>query len=355
MSNIFNIPSCPQIQDNLINYINWNPTFIQEGVTLVPYLLSSENTSGIFQRDLSPRSGKKRVVEVLYQQRILESETGSTHTFACSSEKEYGEQSTTYEFGDQATSKDFKLDPTNYYESCASYEEWFMKALLLNIDVMDRAVETKTWAEIAPLFGKFASTDNDLSASDTIKTVQTKYADETINEDAVAEIDYSKKLLAYGDMKPVLLGEGEIYKYMKKLEVGCCANQGIDMGEFFYRNANLRLLSSYRATTALGENTFYMLRPTAVQMVTWNKFKSGDRNMTIDEVDRKATTIVSPFTGLMYDMVLNLVCDANGGWIWNMSLALTHQLISMPSDLYCEGDNLYGVTGLNKFLISNPE
>lgn len=345
------IPSCPQIQDMLVNYFDFDPHLKMEGVVLLPFLKSPENTRGILQRDISDKAGKKRRVEVLYSQRYLEDEAGSTHQFTCNSDRGPGLLSQTYEFGTQATSANFKIALADLDESCPSFEWWFMRELLKNISLVDRAVETKTSTELAALYGAFASFDNDVVAN--IKTVATQKADGDLDENFASEIDYSLSLLGYGG-RPLLWGDGEIYKAMKKLSYGCCANDGLDMGAFYDATANFRLLKSYRAIEALGENRFMMLQPNAVQLLTFNKLSNGDGNMTIDEVDRKATTIVSPFTGMTYDMVLNLTCDADSAFVWNVSLAVTHQLAVMPSDMFHVGDNLYGINGINLFNISNP-
>lgn len=344
---VSDVIACPKIQEDLNNQFLTNkvPNRNAEPQGFTDFVLSPFNTDGIVQIQTSPGGGKKRTVELVYTPPILEVEVGTTPAKKCTSTNEAGQLSQDYEVGDSGVTYDEKFSLTTMASMCKSNELWFAERIQAMIDVLVKKIGTINAEQLALLAGSFGSGETGVIGD--VKTVSTKKADGTYDIDAIAEITFAAMNAGYGTT-PFVFGFHELAKYMKKVAAGCCGNEGIDYGLFAAQN-DLVFVPDKKITNTLGDTSFMMVAPGAVQMLSWLEFDGPDGINMINEEAYKQTIITDPKTGLRFDMQLTNTC----GEI-SVVLKLVHKLVGLPLDMYSVGDPFRGVTFVNEFAITNP-
>lgn len=348
MSQISSLISCPQLQGDLNEY--WStcdPTKLREPLVLQQFLYSEANSVGGRANKLkeaaSPGGGKRRDVEYIYSPRILESEVDdNTNRDSCTSSNVIGETSTLVQIGDSYVQHDFLVSPFELRDKCKDNNTYIMEKLQQSIDVVLRKRETKLYNALALMYGNFAVGEPDVAAK--IKTVQTIGADGRFSTDALEEIPTSTRYAGYCTA-PIVLGGRIMGKYMKSVSAGCCAIDGINVGELALKYG-MGFLESYRADSSFGVNNFMTIQPGAVQVADWLEYEGAQ----VDEGTVKLMTITDPETGVVLDLKINMDCNGNMSFF----VRSYFKAISLPGDLFYVGDRLAGVNFVNKFVITNP-
>lgn len=356
MSLVNNFITCNNIQTRINDlFTGGDPTLPLEPMDYVRFLQSAQNTNNILQRQISPRNGKVRTVEVAYTPRLLESVVEEGVGRVCESDNYVGDLTETYTI-DPADNIGYHegFDATQLILSCEDNEDYLYRRLAHMINVMDRRVATRYAEQTVALTGAFAADDKDTdgtSITGNTKQVQTAKANGDISHKAIREVNYSFELAGY-PTNYAIVGFGDIYKYYNELQAGCCANDGLDLGRYFQQNG-FAFLKDRRIDVAFDGN-FIGLLPGALQILTYNEFavsRSGRFDiLTVDTDTSKRTVIYSPYTGIGYDMMYT---DDNCGTV-TIQLKLATKLVGMPNDMFAAGDRLNGFTGVLEFAIANP-
>jgi hypothetical protein len=343
---VSSIIACPQIQEDLNRQFTSeipNNNFEPQGFT--DFVISPMNTSGTLQRQVAPGGGKKRKVELLYTPPILESEISTDPVRKCVSENEAGMLSQEYEIGDTGVQYDEKFSISNMAEMCKDNPLWFAQRIQAMFDGLYKKIGTINATQLGLLTGKFGT--GETGVTNNVKTISTRKANGDFDIDALAEMEFAASNTGYG-MTPFIFGYHELYKYYKKVASLCCANEGVDYASFAAQNASV-FVADKKITNVHGANTFFMLKPGAVQLLSYLEFEGASGINTVNDESYKQTVLVDPRTGLRYDFQLKNDC----GDI-SVSLKLNHKLVGLPNDMYSVGDPFHGVTFVNEFAISNP-
>lgn len=338
---------CPEIQDDLnTQFTQNNPLSAVVPMGLSDFIESPANTNGILQRQTAPGEGKLRETVLLYTPAICEDDVSESAEKVCVSTNEVGQLSKRYTLEqNEGVEYNEKFSLSSLAAMCKSNKAWFTQRLQAIMDGLELKTGTIIAEQAALLTGKFAAGDTGLSGGDLLKTVRTKKATSgDFDIDALEEILYSATNAGYRTT-PVVFGFGEIYKYMQKVNAGCCANDGLDIGQYA-ANGKVIFVPDKKLQTALGAENFLMLAPGALQVISWNEFE-GDFN-TVNDGAYKQMTIVNPKTGRKYDMLLKNDCG-------NISLSLKRafKTVALPTDMYQSCSDFAGVTFVNEFAINN--
>jgi len=250
--------------------------------------------------------------------------------------------STTYDLGlTEGVSYGEKFDSQTMAVMCKENPLWMGERLQAMMDVLIRKIATNNAETLTTLVGDFAVGDNDVALK--VKTVATKKLNGDFDLNAYEEITFSASNSGYCSI-PFVFGFGETYKYFKKVNAGCCAGDGIDIGSYVGQN-DLVFVADKKIQTAFA-NDFVSMATGATQWLTWLEFEGA--NM-IDTDNYKQTTIVEPRTGIRFDMTYKVDCG-----ITYINLKLANKLVGLPANLYSVGDNFEGVNFVNQFTIVNP-
>lgn len=337
---------CPELQDDLNNqFTQSNPLAAVVPMGLSEFIESAANTNGMLQRQTAPGEGKTREVVLLYTPQICEDDVSENAIKVCSSSNEAGMLSKRYSLEqNEGVEYNELFSLTSLAAMCKDNRSWFSQRLQAIMDGLELKTGTIIANQAAVLTGKFASGDNNLSNADMLKTVRTKKTNGDFDIDALEEILFSATNASYRTT-PVVFGFGEIYKYMQKVNAGCCAIDGLDIGQYA-ANGRVVFVSDKKVQQALGGENFLMLAPGALQVISWNEFE-GAFNVANDD-SYKQMTIVNPKTGRKYDMLLKNNC----GEI-SLSLKRAFKVVALPTDMYQSCSDFSGVTFVNEFAINN--
>lgn len=343
---------CPNIQDDINNnFIQGDPTAATEPNGFTQFVTSDINTSGYMQKKVDSGNGKLRKVELLYQNPILESAVTGTATRVCTTANEAGMLSTTYELGyNEGVSHTEKISMSELAVICQDNPLYLAKRFQAIMDVLVKKISTDNATTLATLAGAFGTGDTNQDGTAILlddKVVSTKKADGSIDIGAYEEIKYSAINAGYSTI-PFVFGFGEAYKYFTRVDAGCCANDGLDLGTYAINN-QIVFMADKKVETAFGAGKFVSLAAGAVQWLNWLEY-AGPRGINmIDSENYKQTVITDPKTGMSFDLTLTNDC---GDWIINIKLA--NKLVGLPADMYAVGDAFEGVTFVNKYTITNP-
>lgn len=347
------VKPCPEIQDRLeAVYLDnqFDPQFPRPNeISLVQWLMSEENTTGIRQKVIKG-NGKKQRVELLYTPRMTLDEVTTSGERSCNSDGEIGDKAEIYEMDDRFTNVTRSWDLDELAEACESDEMKFERDLLHMMSGLDRKLDLVWWSDIPARIGSFAADEDNVVAD--VKTVATQLSGQP-NRRFLSDIEFAAMNAGYPVNGQVLFGYNEIWKAMKDLENGCCADGGTDLGSLF-RESNVRLFQSSNVVkpSVFGTDNFIQFMPMAVQPLVYNKYvTSPEQGLRHKDDDmEKRSRLMSPFTGMEYDFLLTTDCDSLNPTV---QLGVDTKLIGLPDDMFDIGDRLEGVTYVNRYDISN--
>ena len=312
--------------------------------------MSPLNTTGLNQ-EVSPGNGKVRTVRLRYDKRILESHVQeNAPNPTCISEYERGDCYEEYTIDtDENLQESEKIQATNLSATCRSNPEIFTTILMRLIDAVERKVATKTTTEAAVLNGAWASdVENVIANQLNVKTLKDSTTDEVFPW-TMEVIDNSLIQTGYCDT-PVIFSGTKLYQYYRRVLAGCCANQGLDLGELL-RLYGKAVMYDRRVVTAFGDNdNAIVLQPKVLTVLNWtlNDWKNGIDQSIIQGADYFSQVIVSPRTGLKMDLTIKDNCGTV-----SIIVTATTKLVGMPTDLFPVGDVYQNVNFFNEILVAN--
>jgi len=217
------------------------------------------------------------------------------------------------------------------------------------MDVLERSVATKTTDQAAALTGAWASDVQNVIANQLIvKTLKDGTTDE-VYPFTMEEINTALMQTGYCDTPAIFAGT-KLFQYYKRVLAGCCANQGIDIGELFARYG-LAVMYDKRVVSAFGNNdNAIVLQPKSTTLLNWtlNDWRNGIDNSIVQGADYFSQVVVSPRTGLKYDLNVKDNCGTV-----SIILTATTKLVGMPTDLFPVGDTYQNVNFFNEIKVTN--
>ena len=340
MSYAFNdFIACSNQQEYLASaFKGLDPGTIGKKTGYLDFLVSSLNEDGSFQRTLNPGSGRRRVVELVYQPRIGENDVEDGARYDCTPGQERGETSELYTIdpdteGSKITWSGKQVD---LEVRCEADEFYWARQLAYNMSALRRKIATEAVVQSAAQFGLFED--------DTIiKDVKTKSGDAWLS-DGIEEVEFQFDLMQ-SDRPVWTFAMGDWSKYITATMAGCCATTNVDLGAYAVQN-NLNFMKDDSVRTELGEDQIIATIPGAVQMLRYLEYEGNTREL--DQATYKQYTVVDPVNGLTYDFNAEFKCGT-----WQFCLKLAYKFVTMPNDMFFTDDVLSGVKWLNNFQVVN--
>lgn len=342
---------CPALQDRLNGFFTTcDPTLIlsPQEVGLVAFLNSETNTHGaILRKMISPGRGKKRIVELSYTPRILPGEIGTSCADDCAITDTYGLLCETYEIPDTCLSAGLEFILTDLADICEDNETFIEGAILNLMNGILKRLDQEYSTLLSALTGNFAQGETNVVAD--VKTVQTLQSG-GINTDpnGIIDIEFASDNMSYCGGTTYIIGWNEITKYMRRLDLGCCSDGGLDIGDLSRTNSRV-YIGDRNVETDLGTNHFYTMAAGAVQPLFWNKFEGARGINVVDTETDKSTVLFHPQFNVPFDFIWHRDCQDI-----HIQLKLQYDVVGMPSDMFFGGDVLDGVTFVNDYVITNP-
>ena len=344
--------TCPEIQDDLNSYFTQcDPTKLiaAHEVGMVRFLNSPTNRSGIFQSQITPGNGKKKMLQLTYTPRILPSEIGTSCEKVCSSNTAYGNLCHEYEMGDDCLSAHWYFTLGDLATLCKANDLFIAESIYNHMSALLRRLDIEYADAMVALAGDFANGETGTNAGNNEKTIATRNADNTIDTTGFEEIIFASRNASYCSV-PFIIGWNEIQKYMTRLQSGCCAAQGIDLADLVMKHDHVFIPDvNIDSGTAFSANHFITMAAGAVQPLFFNEFSGPAGINTVETEMYKQTVLKHP----EYDVPFDFIWSNDCGKI-NLFIKLNWDLMGMPDDMWFAGDRLTDVTFVNEYVITNP-
>lgn len=337
------IVPCPSLQSALNQWfqtchLNQRPT------TLVNFLLSPENTSGISQV-VNPSRGKKRTVQLIYDQAIPTSEVTdvSSCDLTCTATTERGNLSEDYTIDcTDGVELSEKITLTDWMDSCRDNNELILSRLMSLMNTVASKVNNKTAGELNAVIGDW---DTSVSSIGTINAdgflqLPTEVAgSDAPNPYSWQNLDLAKQLTQFC-APTFMVGGLDWYRYMRLVQSGCCADAGVDIRDLFNRFGQA-VAFDYDVNSTFGADISILLQLRSAQLLTLNYAMNSTPIAGFDTIAAQnyyATTLIHPESGLPMDVVFSNSCGAI-----SLVVRCTTKLVALPNDLYSAGSSMEGV------------
>jgi len=315
-----------------------NPSLISKRSGLLDFIVSELNESGMLQNQIDTSNGHYRTVELVYQPRRDEDDVASGSVQSCTGGTTYGETSELINItpSTEGATHTWTADLTDLEQRCQSDEMYWARQMAAAMSVMRRKISTDSATQVDALVGSFEDGTTD-------KTIATKSGNAWLT-DPIEEITYEYDLMQ-APGTPFVFGVGDISKYFKATEAGCCAQFNVDLGEYAAQNP-IVFMEDDSVRKAVTTSKFLSTIPGAIQMIRYNEFRGETRE--IDQPTYKQYTVIDPVNGLEYDFWAKFDC---GNWFFGLKLA--YKFVGLPDDIFFTDDELSGVNYINKWTVSN--
>jgi hypothetical protein len=353
MSALSSFIACPNVQLSLFDSFGVD-NLKAEPLPLLSFILSAPNRSDVIQNQINFRDHGRKTVEVVYGQRFLESMVQDGGRVTCGTFSNDGETSVLYSL----TPSDgyhvgFKLTASELEERCEADSNYIAREIFKMMDVLARKVATNAAIQIIANGGNFAS---DVDAGNPAGTSTSKNAATVLTSgapsmDATEVIAFQNMANEFTNM-PFVFGGEPWWKYIKGLQASTGAffnDDGFSTG-LYAQQAGITY--GYDRRIQLNDSSAaaaYSIIPGAVQMISFNEFK-GILEMNDSTLVQGTLQHPDPSLPLTFDYRAEYTCNGADSKVWNFEVALNHDFIFLPSDMYQAGDRLEGVNGILKFI-----
>jgi hypothetical protein len=301
---------------------------------------------------LAPGAGKKRTIEVVFDQRLSEAQVETVEERGCTSDYKPSEATHVYEMDANILEVSVQIDAGDLTNWCGSNPELFTKEIAKLMNVLRRKIATQTAGEVALLSGNWAD-GVDVDGNNAL-AIPTKKANGDWDSEGFVDLNIAARDITEYVNDYVIIADSEYWKYLKMVEMGCCANDGINLGSVF-ENYGYAAMYDSRMAAAMADvdaNAF-LINIGAVQLLNYveSPWKDGTPvGQPFMGSNYVSMVVTDPVTGLMYDMMIKDECRGKATIVMNAEV----QAKALPSNLYAAGDKYDGVNGINKIAISNP-
>ena len=341
MSQYVEAVRCPRVQQGLEQFAGENPSVMMDQERFLGFLLDPMNRQGTLPEQISPGNAKKRKVELTWFKRESESIVEDTPDLDCDGGAEPEKLSEEYELPDVGSRVTWTIDPRNLRDDCEGNGNWVARTLMRKLDVLERAIATKTIAEASMLTGSFAG-DTQSPVS-----VRTRTADGSFSHELLESVTHEFMEMNSWSV-PFIFGGGEVNKYFRAMAHGCCSNNlNIDLGSFAEAHEQV-FMYDRKIPAQFGDNNFVAMAAGALQLLTFNDNMGEDGVDVIDETTVQKGVIQSPRTGMLFDYYVEWDCGK-----WNFYLGVHHMLVGLPDGMFEDDDRLNGVKWFNQFVVDN--
>ena len=277
---------------------------------------------------------KKRVVELRWRQRTIETQVFTSESGSCTSDNYPDFNSELFEV-DKYVEYKFALNTKEFKEVCEGRGKFIQDSLENSYDAIARVINKESLTEQATEFGINLRTGVSTATTVDVFPAATGAPNAAALQTLMADFEVENEMSG----TPIWIGAGNIYKYWKTLEQACCNDAGINMLDL----SNSLGYAPFTDTTmkqVLNTDEFIVLEQGSVQFVPFNDYVGEDVTSAGDSVARG--TITDSKTGITYDIKV-LQDDCSDDWV--VKLSLHYGIFFQPLSAYQFDDPLYGTRG----------
>ena len=361
MSATTSLNVCPNIQVEINEaWKNGDSSMVRIDSPMLSFITSPLNDNAITKYVVppSPRS-KTRTVEVRYDQVININETaGGVTNPTCTSSVKRGDYLTTYTIDPAVNNIGLteQFTVSEWATICRSGGSLFAKKVQMMIDTVVQSRADKTAVELAALISSSKYSTDVSGAGMTVtsdalvvntKTGTTNAA--SLSANAIMDIDLAAKMNMYN------FGYGifgaELYKYARAMNVGCCADTGVNMEAALRQYGSTIMFDHYQmahATASNGYLTAWLIAIGSVAMIEYAQNDVYNDPELPKPLSFYPYMVVDPKSGLTFDVNVSESCGN-----YYVQVVHTGKTVGLPTDRFPVGHPMRGVVGINKILVTN--
>jgi hypothetical protein len=344
MSSICELVSCEAIQHSLDTAFGADNMMPEELGTL-SYVLSQENVGSAQIKGEISANSKVNPIKVVYDQRDADDDVESGRG-GCVSTNETCDLTKTYNFDTtDANHKSFTISPQELAGTCEENSAYVARKIASKIEGLDRFVAQKLAASIAAQYGNWATTVADirgvnLTAGNILQV--NDYIGTTGDPNSVLFQQIRRALGLTKIQGGVVAGGSALVDYAERAYSRNGAASGFDLGEMAGRYGFAPIFDRFLADelAAVGATNAAIGRGSVIPLV-FALFENQFNKM--NDSTNVADVIYSPYTGMMYDLIINRPCPTDP---WVVTITENSNFITQPDDMYKTGDIYEGVKSL---------
>lgn len=325
------------------------PLSLRQTTGLLSALLSTQNVSasGDIQAVIDPGTGHTKFMDIRFTTPEAEADSVSNGEGASGGVCEAGEPIVDLfdrvEIDLVARSRVIELSEAQMRTMCEkTFSERRAKYIQGMLDSITRKINSVLIGEF------FAGVGGFIGGIPAGKSIDVLDAGPPISVIADGEIEMMQDYTDSGAVgKPLVIGMGNMYNYVKRVGIGCCNQTGMQVDQlaqfdFYYDNQILSVLGGPSSA-----NEFFVLQPGAANFLSANRNAGDFRRNNDQEV---FDIFVDPVTGLTFDFYQVYVrcpeateSNPDGDPVYRLSLKLNFGLWQMPLTLFKATDNRFEV------------
>ncbi|MFI5204289.1 MAG: hypothetical protein ACHQF2_07310 [Flavobacteriales bacterium] len=356
MSNVgSSLLQCEDLQAELDSkFLTCNHAMLHRESPFTQFIMSDQNRSGI-QQTLVPSEGKFLNAVLRYDQKPLLSTISEVDDCnqVCSAGTPVGDLSATYQVDPCIKLRTTTESITAMALSRVCRDN--MDYVINRINIMAAALEAKVAEKFAEdavaLIGNWASDVSPLTGGITLQVATRLTGGINLNSNFPSKINMAAKKTGYCGQIGIF-GSSELYEAWDNLNVGCCADNGINLFEMMRRYNKAVMWDSY-IVAALNEDdrNALMTQLGAMQPVFANMGSTPEfRNVSgPGSRDFEMFSMTTPRYGIPFDLTITNTC---GNLSW--TLETSPWLFAAPLDMFPVTDVYEGVNFVNQIQVTNP-
>lgn len=357
-----NMSTCPALQAELNNFfVKCDPAVMGFNSPYADFLMSPENRRGI-QQELNPKAGKVREVILRYDQKLSPASVGSfADDISCTATDERGDLTTSYQLDtDRVVFRQEKMNVQNWEQTCRSNPEIIYRKMALLMqsvregtykDLAQQTITRTLWGK----WGKIPTADNanfTINGQDEL-VVKTR-KDGTVDMYPITMQQISNALVQSNYCeKPFIVGGYDLRAYYEVMQAGCCTDSGFELSKIWAKFGMAVAWDKWLAQAFTNTHLSLAIQPGALQLVWYNKYDATAEadnafGLSMGGKNYQQFVITDPVSGFP----MNVRISDNCGDV-SMFIHTNIGLLDMPADMFAAGDDLEGVTFVNKIRVTN--
>lgn len=348
--------ACPEIQMGIVQAFAGNTNNAPySNAALVRFLKSDVNTNNVLVEAIKAEGYKLKQAKVVWSQRYTPEDAQEGLTVGCAEGEVIGELSQTYTLDALAGVEiSERISPGLLRERCEADNLWLAKRVNAMFDVLGSKAEAYIASVIALNTGYFSTdVDNGNPAGTTTEKTVFKY--ETAGGNLVTK-PYETIIGDAEDngfrMPPVVFGGRVWADYARAMKAVGLNSQGQDLAEYIRQNMYIFEQSREVASAFNNPKAAVAIAPGSVQILDSNYTQSP--LVTMDDDALKIGTLTHPVLPITADYIAKFepcsTAEHPSGY-WDITLKWNFDLAFMPDDMFKADDRLFGVNGINKYVL----
>ena len=327
------VPSCIPIGENLARLSNSeNILYARAKTGMLDSLLAQREGIGWMRSPSGPWTG----IQIPYT--IKNVNSVSTVDTPCPS----GSQAETKVLTvtpNEVASWTFEMSVDELNAICKSPDEIRALKLFEAMDLINQSINNSIITLVYTALGNYyGGTVN--SGATPISVDLITGSPEAANYGEMYKIISEFKKITNGSSRPIIVGSGDLDKFVEFSRLGCCNAQGLDISQ---ANGQFAYFVDYNMDTVINntEENYIGYIPQSLKLITANKYRVPYNVVG----NQESGELVDPRTGLTYDYYMKYDCE-----VWTITLKLFWGLYIQPDDIYTAPHNLAGVNQLLGFI-----